>query len=151
MSVSLTKVREELSRAHAATKRAREKAGEVMETVLDAGITGGTGYVLGVWEGRIAKKEQYELLGVPAPLAIALAGHAAALFGVGRGMEKHFRSVGNGGLTIHLNGLGRGQGQQWRAQHPDNPGLMGDESAGVLPTARRAVGISASELASAAL
>lgn len=151
MSLSIMKMREELSRAHAATKRAREKGGEVLESAIDAGLAGLTGWVLGQWEGRSTRSEQFEVFGVPAPLATAVAAHVGAVFGVGRNMEPRLRAIGNAGVALHMRYIGHGQGEQWRAKNPDKPGLMGDDLP-ALPVARRsAVGVSASELAAAAL
>lgn len=95
--------------AKKASARAREKAGELMKTTLDAGIAGGTAFGLGALHARAEgeatpekAKEAYSIFGIPLPLAVAAAAHGAALFGVGHGMEQHFRSAGNGAIAAHL-------------------------------------------------
>lgn len=104
---SLVKLKHQLALARKSTARAREKAGELMETALETGITGGTAMALGVWSKKSPGSFKDMGFGVPAPLAIAIGAHAAALFGVGRGMEKHIKSVGNGAIAAHLFNVGQ--------------------------------------------
>lgn len=113
MTTSITKLQKALVTAKKSSARAREKAGELMEQALDAALTGGSAWALGLWEGRAQNRKDYELFGVPAPLVVAAGAYAGMLFGVGRGMEQHVRSIGNGALAAHLNGLGRTMGQRW--------------------------------------
>lgn len=113
-SGAITRYKHALERAHASTKRAREKAGEVMQTAIDASLSSGTAFAFGIWNGRVGERKEYELFGVPAPLLAAVAAHGAAVMGVGRGMEGHLRSIGNGALSAHLFGIGSEMGKQWR-------------------------------------
>src|SRR3990167_4387209 len=137
-STSIARMQEKLQAARKSTARARAKAGELMEQALETGLTSGSAYALGIWEGTQAPgSKAFEFFGVPAPLAIGIGAHAAALFGVGRGMEQHFRSVGNGALAAHLNGLGRQMGEKMRAQRSVSGNVSGD-----------GVGISTSDLLS---
>lgn len=115
MTTSIAKLQNKLEAARKSSARAREKAGELMEATLDAALTGGTAFALGLWEGRAGEKKDFELFGVPAPLVVAGGAFAGMLFGVGRGMEKHVQSVGNGALAAHLNGIGRTMGQRWKS------------------------------------
>ncbi len=117
MTNSIAKLQHKLSVARKSTQRAREKAGELMETALETGLTSGTSWALGIWSGTLTPgSKAFEFFGVPAPLAIGIAAHAGALFGVGRGMEGHFRSVGNGALSAHLFGLGQQMGREMQAR-----------------------------------
>lgn len=114
MAAGLMKLRDQVVRLQASTRRAREKAGEVMDHTLTAAETIGTSFAFGLWEGRISDPKHFELAGMPVPLVAGIAAHAFALLGVGRGMESHFHSVGNGALSAHLNGLGRRMGEEWK-------------------------------------
>lgn len=135
---------QKLEAARKSTARAREKAGEVMETAVTTAVSGGAAFALGVWEGRTSDPKQFEFFGVPAPLAIGIAAHGAALFGVGRGMERHFRALGDGALASHLNGIGRQTGAKWASRGE----LSGDAPAS-LPPSRRGAGITEADLANA--
>lgn len=106
-SMSLSRLNHQLAVAKKASARARAKAGELMETALDTGLTGGTAMALGVWSKSQPGSFKDLMFGVPAPLAIGLGAHAAALFGVGRGMDKHVRSIGNGAIAAHLFNVGQ--------------------------------------------
>lgn len=117
-SLSLVRARDTITRLQQSTKRAREKAGELVESVVTAGEVSGTAFAIGFWEGRIQKPEDFEVFGVPIPLAAGLAAHTFAMLGVGRGMENHLRSVGNGALAAHLNGIGRKLGQRAKIAAP---------------------------------
>ena len=118
-STSLAKYKGMIERYKASTARAREKAGEAMETALDAGLVSGAAFAFGIWEGKVNDPEHFELVGVPVPLIAGIAGHAFALLGVGKGMEQHFRSVANGALASHLNGVGRRVGAEWDTKAKD--------------------------------
>ena len=139
---SITKMRDTVSRLYATTKRAREKAGELTESVVTAAEVSGTAFAIGYWEGRIDKPEDFEVFGVPIPLAAGLGAHLFAIFGVGRSMESHMRSFGNGALAAHLNGVGRKLGQKAKISSP--------AVSGELPPARRGMGITEEMLAAAA-
>ena len=128
-SASIARWQKKLEAARKSTARARAKAGELMENALDTGLTVGSAYMIGIWEGSTPPGgKAFEFFGVPAPLALGIGAHAAAFFGVGRGMEGHFRSVGNGALAAHLNGLGRQLGQKMLSQRGGSaiPGVSGD-------------------------
>lgn len=135
-SMSLVRARDTISRLQQSTKRAREKAGELVESTVTAAEVSGTAFAIGYWEGRIDKAEDFEVFGVPIPLAAGLAAHMFSLFGVGRGMEGHLRAVGNGALAAHLNGVGRRLGGKAKMLAPA-------ASAGELPGAsmRRGTGV----------
>lgn len=135
-SNSIAKLQHQVAMARKSTQRAREKAGELMSQALETGLSGGTAYAFGVWEGSIsdADYKRFELFGVPAPLAVGIGAHAAALFGVGKGMEQHFRSVGNGAISAHLFALGRQMGR----------GMLAKK--GGAPSAIRGDGVSAADL-----
>lgn len=138
---SLTKARAAVARAQASSKRAREKAGELMQVTVHAALTGATAYALGVLEGQLDNPKQFEFLGVPIPLAVAVGAHGAALLGVGRGMEQHFTAVGNGALAAHAAGMGRALGAELKARRGGAPAVRGD-----LPPRRRGAGITQEDL-----
>ena len=112
-SLSINKAREHIMRLQQSTKKARAKAGELMETAIETAETVGSAFGFGMWEGRVQDPKHFEIGGMPIPLIVGVGAHAFALFGVGRGMDPHFRSIGNGALCAHLNGVGRRMGQQW--------------------------------------
>jgi hypothetical protein len=143
-SQSLVKLKDKILRLQHGTARAREKAGEVMETVINAGETVGASFAFGLWEGRTNDPKQFEIAGVPVPLALGIASHAFAMFGVGRGMEAHFRNIGNGALSAHLNGIGRKMGAEWKAKQVSAPtAARGELNAAPM----RGVGITQADLA----
>ena len=81
----------------AATKRVRAKAGETGKNVLHTGESAGTGFLLGMMQGRAG--EELNIAGFPVSLGVGIVAHAFAFWGVGKGMDSHFRAVGDGGLT----------------------------------------------------
>lgn len=139
---SLSRAREKIESLQRSTARARKKAGEMMEDALTAAETSGAAFALGFWEGSITDPKQFEFFGVPAPLAIGLGAHAAAAFGVGRGMESHFKAIGNGALAAHLNGVGRVLGTRKKGAS-----VRGELSG----SSMRGVGVTAADLAALAV
>jgi hypothetical protein len=113
-SLTLNRAKEHIMRLQSTTRNARAKAGELMETAIEAVEIGGTAFAFGMWEGRAVDNKHFEIAGVPVPLATGVAGLGFGLFGVGRGMEKHFISIGCGALAAHLNGVGRRMGAEWK-------------------------------------
>jgi len=111
-SMSLVKAKKQIESLKQSSKRARAKAGEMTESLLTTGEVAGTAFAIGFWEGRIDNAKQFEIFSVPVPLAMGVGAHVFALLGVGRGMEGHLRSIGNGALAAHLNGIGRRLGQE---------------------------------------
>ena len=110
-SSALTHYKNQIERFKASTKRAREKAGEMTESVLTIAETAGTAFAVGYFAGQIdmsdeASKKKFELFGVPYPLLVGIGAHAFALMGVGRGMESHLKNIGTGALSAHLFGIG---------------------------------------------
>ncbi len=108
-------------RVKAATQRARAKAGQTMETALSAGIIAGSAYALGVIQEAYKKSskpggplEAPEIFGIPLSIAVAAGAHTAAFMGTGKGMEKHFVSVGNGALAVYAATAGQGRGLEMR-------------------------------------
>lgn len=106
-SPALVRLQNKLQAARKSTARAREKAGELMESALETGLASGAALALGVMSKKAPGAFKDMAFGVPAPLAIGIGAHAAALMGVGRGMEKHFRSVGNGAIAAHMFNVGQ--------------------------------------------
>lgn len=133
-------------RAQQSSRRARAKAGELMETAVHTVETGGTAFALGYLQGSLseAERDKFELFGVPIPLAIGVASHTLAVMGVGRGMEPHFRAVGNGALACHLFGVGRQVAQGRGGRTAVRGSLPGSR-------ARASAGISAQDLAELSL
>lgn len=136
---SLVKLRAGYARMASATKRAREKTGEVMEQAISAVETAGVGFGFGFLEGQLDRPEDFELAGVPYPLLAGLVGHGLAFFGVGRGMETHLHALANGALTTHLNGLGRKMGQEYKARRAGGA-VRGVDVSGALPPRRSVMG-----------
>jgi hypothetical protein len=145
---SLSKLEGQVARYQAATKRAREKAGEVTEQALQAAETVGTAFGFGVFEGRLQNPADFELAGVPIPLLLGVGAHAAAFLGVGRNMEPHLHAIGNGALAAHLNGLGRKMGSEMKTK-AGSPKISGVDVSGALPPAgvRQGTGITEADLA----
>lgn len=135
---SLTKARKYAESLKASTKRLREKAGEQAEAFLTTVETGGVAFGFGYWEGVIDDPEDFEIIGVPIPLAVGIAAHTLAFFGVGRGMENHIRAAGNGALAAHLNGVGRKLGSESKKA----PGPKGE----LTPGNRQKLGLTAQDL-----
>jgi hypothetical protein len=111
-SAAVTTWKNKFEQAKAASRRVRQKMGETTEALIDAGLSAGTGFALGAYAGSLkadanGKVHGFEVAGVPVPLAIAGITHAAALMGVGRGMEDRLRAIGTGALTVHAYGSGK--------------------------------------------
>lgn len=105
---SVGKLQKMVQRYQSTSRHVREKAGETMQTAIGVGVSAGSGFLL----GYMSKKAPAQFAtsfgaGVPFPLAMAVAAHAAALMGVGRGMEEHIRTVGDSAITAHLFLLGQ--------------------------------------------
>lgn len=125
-SSALVQARDKIARLQVSTRRAREKAGEMMQTALHTGEAVGTAFAFGFLEGSLDDPKKFELAGVPLPLAVGVGAHAFAAFGVGRGMEDHFKAIGTGALAAHLNGLGRAYGAKRKALA--GPKVSGDHN-----------------------
>ena len=143
---SLARARDHILKLQASTKRAREKAGEVMETAIETGETVGTAFAFGLWAGKVNDDKHFELAGIPIPLLVGLGAHGAALLGVGRGMESHFRSVGNGALSAHLFGIGHRMGDEWRIKSGGASAIPPTALPGTLPGAQAAHGLAGASL-----
>ena len=116
-SSALSHYKNKIEHFRKATARAREKAGEMTESVLSIAETAGTAFAVGYFAGGIDKTQDeinkaagkgsaFELFGVPYPLLLGIGAHAFALMGVGRGMESHLKNVGTGALSAHLFTIG---------------------------------------------
>lgn len=148
-AMSPTALKKRVVSLQKSTQKARAKAGEIMENAIASAEIGGTAFALGILEGRTppGNKEAFEVMGVPIPLVTTLAAHAFALFGVGRGMESHFRAIGNGALATHLNGIGRRMGTEMLERQT----VSGDAGPASLPPKREGMSITADQLAELAL
>lgn len=147
---SVSKLETQIARYKAATMRAREKAGEITAEALTAAETVGTAFGFGVFEGRLTNPADFEFAGIPIPLGLGIAAHAAAFLGVGRNMEPHLHAIGNGALASHLNGLGRKMGSDMKAKAGGAPvKLSGVDVSGALPPTR-GTGITEADLLSLA-
>ena len=142
-SLSLVKARKKIDSLQKSTRNARKKAGEVVETVVEAGETVGTAFAFGLFEGQLKDPKSFEIFTVPIPLATGLVSHAFALMGVGKGMERHMRAIGNGALAAHLNGVGRGLGKEMKTKRAQISGEAGPDA---LPAASRGAGMTAADL-----
>lgn len=146
-SAALARAQKKIVSLQQSTRKAREKAGEVLENTLTAAETVGTAFAFGVWEGRVDKPEDFEIMGIPMPLFAGVGLQALALFGVGRGMEGHMRALGNGALSAHMNGIGRRMGSEMKARG----GISGTAPRGSIPSntatkVERGTGITQSDL-----
>jgi hypothetical protein len=122
-----------------ATKKARHKAGEVVQDLVRVGEVAVGAGVFGFWAGKRsldkAATSGPNIFGVPADLAAGIACYAAALMGVA-GAETHFKAIGDGALGAYFSTLGyeygKGANVGWKL-----PAVLGDgASAGSLPAHR---------------
>ena len=89
----------------AATRRAREKAGEITERLVSSGETGAAALGFGYLSGRAGEKP-FEVAGVPIDLGSGIVALLLATMGIGRGMESHLTALGNGAIGCYLTKLG---------------------------------------------
>lgn len=108
MPTSIKKAQQQIQSLRMGTRRARQKAGEVTEKLVRTAEIGGTSFGFGFLNGR---QGGVELFGVPIELAVGIGANLFAMMGVGRGMETHLASVGDGALAAYFHTLGRGVGK----------------------------------------
>lgn len=106
--------------------KVQDKANGVVETVIDATVTTGTAFALGVTDGRTGGKH---VLGVPVPLVIAGVAHVAGFMGVGGKASYLAHSVGNGALAAFGYASGRSIGLEWeeKARKEGKTKVSGDD------------------------
>jgi hypothetical protein len=122
-SSALTHLRNQVDRFKNSSKLARAKAGEVTEQILSIGEVAGTAFAFGYFDGKtVPGSKVFNPLGIPAPLLGGVLAHAAALLGVGRGMESHLKNIGNGALSAHLFHIGQEAGTKARTAAPATKG-----------------------------
>lgn len=95
---ALAKLRDKLKSAQHATRRAREKAGEVVMEAVHTGEGMAIGFGAGVLYGRYPEAK-LELAGVPMDLGVGVGLKALALLGVSHGAGPHMNALGTGALT----------------------------------------------------
>lgn len=88
-----------------ATRKAREKAGEVTERVVTAGETVGAALAMGYARARFGDKP-FEIAGVPIDMGAGIIGTILSIMGVGRGMEGHVAAFSNGSMAAYAAGIG---------------------------------------------
>ena len=86
-----------LERLKASTAKARAKAGQMVEHVMNTAVTAGTAFGLGFWGAKAGKMPT--LGPVSADVGLAVGAHLLALLGVGGKMDTHLRALGNGALA----------------------------------------------------
>lgn len=101
------RLRDKVVRLQHSTKRAREKAGEVVTDLVRAAEVSGVAAGIGFLQGKRAKdgKAAISIFGVPLDLAIGATAHVLGIMGVG-GAEDHFKAIGDGGLATYFSTLG---------------------------------------------
>ncbi len=149
-TAALTAWKNKYETALKATRRVREKAGETIEGLMNAGVCAGTGFALGALAGTLKDPAQWVVAGVPIPLWIAAGSHVAAFAGIGRGMDTHLRAVGNGALAVHAFGMGRKLIES-RKTESSGEKISGEESPPLLGSARKGSGITEADLRAMAL
>lgn len=126
------------------TKRAREKAGEVVTSIVRAAEVSAVAGAIGYMQGKRAAdgKEAISIAGVPLDLAVGVAGHVMAVMGVG-GAEDHFKAIGDGGLATYFSTLGYTAGKSGK-------GLAEAAKAALTPPKVSGQALSAEDLAALA-
>lgn len=101
------RLRDKVTRLQSTTKRAREKAGEVVTDLVRAAEVSGVAAAIGYLQGKRAQegKESLSLFGVPLDLGVGVVAHVLGIMGVG-GAEDHFKAIGDGGLATYFSTLG---------------------------------------------
>ncbi|MFM7009971.1 MAG: hypothetical protein ACKO0Z_11685 [Betaproteobacteria bacterium] len=100
-------LRDKVARMQHSTKRAREKAGEVVKDLVRAAEVSGVAAALGYFQGKRAadSKESLKVFNVPLELVTGVAGHTLAAMGVA-GAEDHFKAIADGALATYFSTLG---------------------------------------------
>lgn len=105
-------LREKVARLQHSTKKARQKAGEVVQEVVRTAEVGGAAFALAYIDGKRARegKPHLDIFGVPGTLAVGVGAKVAALMGVG-GAEEHVKAIGDGALAAYFANVGFTAGQ----------------------------------------
>lgn len=98
-SPALAEARRAESRWAARYNRAVEKHREGIRETIGAGITTGTAVALGYFKTHWPEAASDGLFGIPAPLAIGVAGLALGMMGVGGADAGYFTDLGRGGMA----------------------------------------------------
>lgn len=111
MSLNITRAEAErlfkqVSSAKASAKRAREKAGEVVDTVVATSEVSMSAFALGVINGRWGG---VEVVGVPLDLLVAGSGKVLAYAGVA---PEHMHNFSDGAAASYFVTLGAGIGRE---------------------------------------
>jgi len=107
--INRQQVADALGKAQRLVARARnitEKSEETIGQVIQSAEINGTAFAAGVVKGRFGA---IEVVGVPADLGAAVAGHALAFFGGGK-YKEHIHNVSDGVLASYMTALGAGIG-----------------------------------------
>lgn len=137
-SPAVRRLQKRIESMRKSTRRAREKAGEVVENVLCTAETAGTGFALGYAEARFPEAFSRGIFGVNPSLAAGIGCHAFAMFGSGNA-DDHFRAVGNGALTAYAFTKGR--------EFASRAGISGADPSDYLLDAHYEPAVSGDELA----
>jgi len=122
----LAKLRAKAARLQNATKRVREKAGEVVNNVVRTGEVSASAFAFGYAQQRFGR-EKMEVGGLHLALLGGTAAHVLSFMGISDGAEPHLRAIGDGALATYFFTLGRdvavktktaGYGQL--NEHPDD-------------------------------
>lgn len=109
------RLRDRVQRFQNQTKKAREKAGEIVTEVVRTGEVALTAGAIGYFQGKRAAegKDPLALFGVPLDLAVGVLAKGLAISGVGgNGAEEHFKAVGDGAIATYFSTLGFTAGKQ---------------------------------------
>lgn len=119
---------------------AREEGEKVAGKILDSVETGGTAAALGYAHFAYGKNGELSMVGVPADLAVAVAGHVAA-FAVGK-HERHLENIANGAFALWAGRYGMKLGASALAKRT-GAGALGARPATVVNMPGAAVGVPA--------
>ncbi len=96
------KMAEDLARTKKRISSMKEKATEMVGTTIGIAETSGAGFGVAYFRGRFeAKKEKFEIGGLPIDLVIAGAGHLLAFSGLFGKYGEHVHNVATGALTTY--------------------------------------------------
>ena len=117
LMVSRGQLAEIMSRARNAMRRGealKERSEHVINTSVDALVTSGAAFGLGLARGRMGGRAV--LFGVPVELGVGVMAHLAGFTGIVGKASGHAHSIGNGALAAYAYGMGHDAGKSWRSK-----------------------------------
>ena len=111
-TASLTRMRDQLARAQARTRNARQKAGETVAAIVRTGEIGASAFAFSALKTKFGA-EKMKIGGLPIELGVTLGTHALALMGIGNNMESHLIAIGDGAFACWAVDKGKESGARW--------------------------------------